>query len=332
MTKPTLVVTSRYPKEIEDRIDRDFNARRNSNQFPFSQQQLLSAADGADAMFIAPADRLDSGFFQKVSRTIKIIATFSVGSEHIDLEAAARRKIPVAYTPGVNQEATADIAMLLLLGASRRAYEAQELVRTGTWSPLSPDMLLGWQIGGKILGIFGMGRAEILPLDPWAPSKAGAFVPEKKHPLARLFIQRCEANGIGRLPSSNELPFATLESRMFQERPFLTIRCFRAQESSARRTGRNFLPKGVGVYSTLTGISANISLLTSPSLSSSRNCCVSTFCEIRGILSRRPLNRRGSSLLRSHQRITGFHRPPISTSSSSIGHLLAIRLALIDLK
>ena len=134
------------------------------------------------------------------------------------------------------------------------------------------------------------------------------------------------------VPYYNELPFATLESLMFQERPFLTMTCFRAQESSARRTGRNFLPKGVGVYSTLTGISANISLLTSPSLSSSRNCCVSTFCEIRGILCRRPLNRRGSSLLRSHQRITGFHRPPISTSSSSIGHLLAIRLALIDLK
>ena len=81
-----------------------------------------------------------------------------MGFEHIDLEAAARRKIPVAYTPGVNSEATADIAMLLLLGASRRAYEAQELVRTGAWRPLSPDMLLGWQVGGKVLGILGMGR------------------------------------------------------------------------------------------------------------------------------------------------------------------------------
>src|SRR5580704_8543038 len=158
MTKPVLVVTSRYPKQVEDRIDRDYNARRNPNQFPFSQEQLLSAAEGADALFITPADRLDSGFFEKVSPTIKIIATYSVGFEHIDLEAAARRKIAVAYTPGVNHEATADIAMLLLLGASRRAYQAQELLRTGAWKPLSPDMLLGWQVGGKILGIFGMGR------------------------------------------------------------------------------------------------------------------------------------------------------------------------------
>jgi lactate dehydrogenase-like 2-hydroxyacid dehydrogenase len=159
MSKPILVVTTRYPKEVEDRIDRDYNARRNPNQLRFNQQQLLSAADGSDALFITPADRLDSGFFQKVSPTVKIIATFSVGFEHIDLEAAARRKIPVAYTPGVNNEATADIAMLLLLGASRRAYEAQELIRTGAWKqPLGTDMLLGWQLGGKVLGILGMGR------------------------------------------------------------------------------------------------------------------------------------------------------------------------------
>jgi lactate dehydrogenase-like 2-hydroxyacid dehydrogenase len=158
MAKPILVVTSRYTKEIEDRIDCDYNPRRNPNQFPFSQQKLLSAAEGADALFITPADRLDSGFFQNVSPTVKIIVTYSVGFEHIDLEAAARRNIPVAYTPGVNHEATADTAMLLLLGASRRAYEAQELVRTGAWEPLSPDMLLGWQVGGKVLGILGMGR------------------------------------------------------------------------------------------------------------------------------------------------------------------------------
>jgi lactate dehydrogenase-like 2-hydroxyacid dehydrogenase len=152
------VETTRYTKEVEDRIDRDYNARRNPDLFPFNQQQLLSAAEGADAMFITPVDRLDSEFFQSVSPTVKIIATYSVGFEHIDLEAAARRNISVAYTPGANSEATADIAMLLLLGASRRAFEAQELVRTGAWKPLSPDMLLGWQVGGKVLGILGMGH------------------------------------------------------------------------------------------------------------------------------------------------------------------------------
>jgi hypothetical protein len=65
VTKSVLVVTSRYPKEIEDRIDRDYSARRNPDQFPFSRQKLLSAAEGADALFITPADRLDSGFSRK---------------------------------------------------------------------------------------------------------------------------------------------------------------------------------------------------------------------------------------------------------------------------
>src|ERR1700690_893155 len=143
MTKPILVVTSRYPKEVEDRIDRDYGARRSPDHLPLSPETLLSPSEGADALFITPAARLDSGFFQKVSPIVKIIAAFSVGFEHIDLEAAARRKIPVAYTPGVNSDATADIAMLLLLGASRRAHEAQELVLTGAWKQsLGTDALL----------------------------------------------------------------------------------------------------------------------------------------------------------------------------------------------
>ena len=108
MTKPILVVTSRYPKEVEERIDRDYNARRNPDAVPFSQQKLLSAAEGADALLITLADLLDSGFFEKVSPTVKIVATYSVGFDHIDLEAATRRKISVAYTPVVNHEATAD--------------------------------------------------------------------------------------------------------------------------------------------------------------------------------------------------------------------------------
>src|SRR5580698_1346490 len=102
MAKPILVVTSRYTKEIEDRIDRDYNARRNSKQSLLSRQELLSAAEGADALLITLADRLDSEFFQKVSPSVKVIASYGAGVDHIDLEAAARRKFPIAYTPGVN--------------------------------------------------------------------------------------------------------------------------------------------------------------------------------------------------------------------------------------
>jgi len=156
--KPILVVASQFPKEVEDRIDRNYDPRRNPNTLPFSREQLLAAADGSDAIFVTTLDRLGSNFFQRVSPSVRVVATYSVGYEHIDLEGAAKRKIAVAYTPGVNSDATADIAMLLLLGASRRAYESQELVRTGAWRPLSPNMLLGWQVGGEVLGIFGMGK------------------------------------------------------------------------------------------------------------------------------------------------------------------------------
>jgi lactate dehydrogenase-like 2-hydroxyacid dehydrogenase len=158
MSKPVLVVTTQHVKEVEERIDRSYDSRRNPNEAPFSRQALLAEADGADALFITPVDRIDAEFFKRLPPSVKVIATYSVGFEHIDLAAAASRKIAIAYTPGVNHEATADIAILLMLGASRRAYEAQEIIRTGAWKPSSPNVFLGWQMGGKILGILGMGR------------------------------------------------------------------------------------------------------------------------------------------------------------------------------
>ena len=157
MHKPALVVTTRFLDEIEERIDRDYDARRNPRESPFTRDELIEASSGADALFITPLDRLDSDFFRPVAASVKVIATYSVGIDHIDLQAAANKKIAIAYTPGINSDATADIAMLLMLGASRRAYEGQEMVRTGKWT-LSSQMLLGWQLTGKVLGILGMGR------------------------------------------------------------------------------------------------------------------------------------------------------------------------------
>ena len=143
--------------EIEARINRDYDARRSPQDRPFTAEELIEGSSGADALFVTPHDRLDSSFFKQVSASVKVIATYSVGLDHIDLQAAADRKIAIAYTPGVNADATAEIAMLLMLGAARRAYEGQEMVRTGAWT-LSSQTLLGWQLTGKILGIFGMGR------------------------------------------------------------------------------------------------------------------------------------------------------------------------------
>jgi lactate dehydrogenase-like 2-hydroxyacid dehydrogenase len=156
--KPIVVVTSHFIEGVETRIEREYEARRSMNGAFLKSEELLAAADGADAMLVTPVDRIDGEFFKRVSPSVKVIATYSVGFDHIDVRGAAERKIAIANTPGVLTDATADIAMLLLLGASRRAYEAQELVRSGAWKSSNVAALLGWQLTGKILGIFGMGR------------------------------------------------------------------------------------------------------------------------------------------------------------------------------
>jgi lactate dehydrogenase-like 2-hydroxyacid dehydrogenase len=156
--KPIVVVTSHFIEGVETRIDREYEARRSKNGAPFKSEELLAAAEGADAMLVTLADRIDAEFFKRVPTSVKVIATYSVGFDHIDLPAAAERKIAIAYTPSVETDAVADLAMLLLLGASRRAYEAQELVRSGAWKSSGATALLGWQPTGKVLGIFGMGH------------------------------------------------------------------------------------------------------------------------------------------------------------------------------
>ena len=158
MKKPILVVTSRFVTLVETRLDNEFEVRRKPEGTPFQHGELLAAAEGADALFVTPFDRLDSDFFERVSPSVKVISTYSVGVDHIDLLAATRRRIAIGYTPTAVTDATADIAILLLLGASRRAFEAQDLIRTGGWTLPSSGALLGWQLTGKVLGILGMGR------------------------------------------------------------------------------------------------------------------------------------------------------------------------------
>ena len=104
-------------------------------------------------------DRIDASFFERVASSVKIVATRSVGYDHIDVAAAARRHIAVAYTPGVLTDAVADATILLLLGASRHSYEARQFIRAGEWAHATPIATLsGRQLTGKVLGIFGMGH------------------------------------------------------------------------------------------------------------------------------------------------------------------------------
>lgn len=158
LKKSILVVTARFIRSVEDRIESEYEVRRKGDGTLFTRDELLATADGAAAILITPFDRLDAEFFKRVSPSVKVISTYSVGVDHIDIHAAAARGIAIGYTPSAVTDATADIAILLLLGASRRAYEAQELVRSGEWTIPRSGALLGWQITGKTLGILGMGR------------------------------------------------------------------------------------------------------------------------------------------------------------------------------
>jgi len=158
VSKPILVATRHFPPAVEGRIARDFDVIFNDLGRPFTQAELLAAAQGADALFVSPADKLDAYFFESLPESVKVIASFSVGYDHIDLGAAAKRGVPVANTPNVLTNATADLAMLLLLGASRRASEGQDRVRSGRWRSEKLKELLGRDLGGKTLGILGLGR------------------------------------------------------------------------------------------------------------------------------------------------------------------------------
>jgi lactate dehydrogenase-like 2-hydroxyacid dehydrogenase len=158
VNKPILVATRHFLPAVEERIARDFCAFFNDLGRPFTRAELRAAAQGADALLVSPADKLDAHFFESLPESVKVIASFSVGYDHIDLGAAAKRGVAVANTPDVLTDATADIAMLLLLSASRRASEGQILVRSERWKNEKSKDLLGWDLGGKTLGILGLGR------------------------------------------------------------------------------------------------------------------------------------------------------------------------------
>ncbi len=156
MAKPVLLVTRRLPPAVEARAARDYEARLTASDAAIPD--ILARVQGADALLCCPGDRLDATLIEALPASVKVIATFSVGHDHIDVRAAAARGIAVCNTPDVLSIATAEIALLLMLMAARRAGEGERVVRAGCWQGWAPTQLLGTGIAGRRLGIFGMGR------------------------------------------------------------------------------------------------------------------------------------------------------------------------------
>jgi lactate dehydrogenase-like 2-hydroxyacid dehydrogenase len=158
MAKPTLLITRRLPAAVEARAARDYDAKLNPEDKPRSSDDVIRLAQGADAVLCCPADRLDAATIAALPASVRVLATFSVGYDHIDLDAARARGLAVCNTPDVLSVTTAETAMLLILAAARRAGEAERMVRTRKWTGWAPTQLLGAKVSGARLGIFGMGR------------------------------------------------------------------------------------------------------------------------------------------------------------------------------
>jgi lactate dehydrogenase-like 2-hydroxyacid dehydrogenase len=156
--KPVVLVARRLPQAVEERLQRDYSARLNHDDQVYSSDQLIALAAGADAIIPCHTEKLTADVIARLPESVRAICSFSVGYDHIDLAAAKARGIAVTNTPEVLSDATAEIAMLLMLGAARRAHEGARMLRTNTWADWSATGQLGIQVTGKRLGIIGMGR------------------------------------------------------------------------------------------------------------------------------------------------------------------------------
>ena len=152
-----ILITRRLLRSCEDKAKELFNANINLNDELYSQKKLIEMSAGCDGILSALTDKLDAETINQLPDSVKIISNFAVGFGNIDLEAAKKRGIAVTNTPDVLTDATAEIGVLLILGACRRASEGIEKAREGGWV-WSADMLIGKQLTGTRLGILGMGR------------------------------------------------------------------------------------------------------------------------------------------------------------------------------
>lgn len=151
-----------FPRKLSDatlaRARRDYDVILNEADTPGSAEDIVAMSARVDAMVPCHSEHFSADVAAQLDPRLKIIANHSVGVDHCDLPALGERGIVVTNTPDVLSDATAEIAMLLMLGAARRAVEGDRLVRTGAWDSWSPAFMVGKQVSGARLGVIGMGR------------------------------------------------------------------------------------------------------------------------------------------------------------------------------
>jgi len=156
--KPLVLVTRKLPDSVEARLSEYFETILNPDDRLYSRDELLQLAEKVDAILPCHTEKFPAETIALLPDRIKAIANYSVGVDHVDLDAAREKQIIVTNTPDVLSDATAEIAILLMLGAARRASEGERLIRNQQWKDWSPAFMVGQQISHKRLGILGMGR------------------------------------------------------------------------------------------------------------------------------------------------------------------------------
>ena len=156
--KPRVIVTRRLPPNVEARMAELFDASFNVGDQPMSRTELARAMAQCDVLVPCISDQIDATLIAAAPDRLQLLASFGSGVDHIDLAAARAKGIIVTNTPGVLTEDTADMTMALILSVPRRLAEGEKLVRSGEWRGWSPSGMLGHRIGGRTLGIIGMGR------------------------------------------------------------------------------------------------------------------------------------------------------------------------------
>ncbi len=156
--KPAILVGRKLPPAVEARLQRDYEPILNPSDKVYSPEEIIELSSRVDAILPCHTEHLPADVIARLSDRVKAIANFSVGYDHVDVAAAKKRGIIVTNTPDVLSDATAEIAILLMLAAARRASEGERLVRSQGWKDWSPSFMVGSQITGKRYGVIGMGR------------------------------------------------------------------------------------------------------------------------------------------------------------------------------
>jgi glyoxylate reductase len=154
----SVVVTRRLPEVVETRLRELFNTTLREEDRPLTRDELARAMSEADVVVSTVTDTINAALLARAGERLKLIANYGAGIDHIDVETARQRGILVSNTPGVVTEDTADMTMALILAVTRRIPEGLAIMQAGAWSGWSPTALLGGRVGGRRLGILGMGR------------------------------------------------------------------------------------------------------------------------------------------------------------------------------